>query len=149
MIRRLIRRLITARRLLTLALAATVALLLLGANLAVVAWVAIAEFGLYLAILNGLESLADLQSLGGHRNGRRTIAIGNFRREVVRGLIALDFITIGLLVLLDYRGVVVPGLILGSVGMALNSYLDRRDRLYLMVNGMQPRDESGKFRKDG
>jgi hypothetical protein len=29
--------------------------------------------------------------------------------------------------------------------MALNSYLDRHDRLYLTANGIQARDEQGRF----
>jgi hypothetical protein len=101
--------------------------------------------GIYLAHRNGIEALRDFQALGGKANGRRVIAIGNLRREIVRGLIQLDFIVIGLLVLLEIRGVAAPGLILGAAGLVLNSYLDRRDRIYLNEFGMQPRDEHGRF----
>lgn len=117
-------------------------------TLIIATWMALALVGLYLAILNGRESLADWHALGGKVNGRRTIAVGNMRREIVRGLIATDFLILGLLAILEVRGVVVPGLILASAGMSLNSYLDRRDRLYLLENGMQSRDESGRFTKE-
>ena len=139
------RRHITARRVLVLAILLTLAALLSGARPIVIVWMLIAEFGVYLAYLNGIESQADLQALGGRTNGRRAIAIGNLRREIVRGLIAADFIAIGAMVLLGYTGAAAPGLILGSAGMALNSYLDRRDRLYLMRHGLQARDAEGKF----
>lgn len=136
---------ITARRVLVLGILLTLATLLSGARPVVIAWMLIAEFGIYLAYLNGIESQADLQALGGRTNGRRAIAVGNLRREIVRGLIAADFIAIGAMSLLGLTGAAVPGLILGSAGMALNSYLDRRDRLYLLQNGLQPRDEAGRF----
>jgi hypothetical protein len=110
-------------------------------------WLALAASGIWLARLNGLEALKDYQALGGHVNGRRTIAVGNIRREIVRGLIQVDFVILGLLALLDVlSGVVfVSGLLLASVGMQVNSYLDRRDRLYLTANGIQARDEQGRF----
>jgi hypothetical protein len=139
------RRIFTARRVLFLALLLTASFLLLGARATVLLWMGVAEVGAYFAYLNGMESLSDLHAIEGRTNGRRTIAVGNLRREVVRGLIAINFITIGLMVLLGYTAVAVPGLILGSAGMALNSYLDRRDRIYLLQHGLQPRDAEGKF----
>jgi hypothetical protein len=147
-IRRLVRALgqeVTASRVLTLAVLVTVSTMLWGGNPVVIGWLLLAEVGIFLAHQNGKESLADYHSLGGHVNGRRTIAIGNLRREIVRGLIALDFVIIGALILLGVSGVLVPGLYLASAGMALNSYLDRRDRLYLTANGIQARDEQGRF----
>ena len=117
-------------------------------SLPVYVWIGLALLGLYLAYRNGRESLSDYHALGGKVNGRRTIAVGNMRREIVRGLIAFDFLTLGILVLLGVRGVVVPGLILSSAGMCLNSWLDRRDRLYLLQNGMQSRDDAGRFVKE-
>lgn len=144
-LRQWLRRQVTPRRILVVSLAGTVALLALGASPIVVLWMVIAELGFYLAYLNGMESMADYQALGGKTNGRRTIAIGNMRREIVRGLIAFDFIAIGILVLVGFRGVAAPGLILAAAGMVLNSYLDRRDRLYLLRYGLQARDAEGKF----
>ena len=140
-----VRRYITARNAYRLVVVLTFLLLLQGASPIVIAWIVIAETGLYLAYLNGAESLADYQALGGSLNGRRTIAVGNMRREIVRGLIAFDFIAIGALVLVGARGVAAPGLILASAGMVLNSYLDRRDRMYLLKYGIQARDELGRF----
>lgn len=116
--------------------------------LVIAVWMGLAVIGLYFAWINGRESLADYHALGGKQNGRRTIAVGNLRREIVRGLISFDFLILGVLALLEVRGVVVPGLILASAGMALNSWLDRRDRLYLMENGMQSRDDQGRFTKE-
>jgi hypothetical protein len=139
---------VTAHRVLFVAVLVTLTLMFVGANPIVVGWLLLAEIGVYLAHQNGKESLADYHALGGHVNGRRTIAIGNLRREIVRGLIALDFITIGGLTLLGVSGVVVPGLYLASAGMALNSYLDRRDRLYLTTNGIQARGPDGRYVKD-
>lgn len=139
--RSLFRSLFSARRILLLVILGTLTTLAYGARPYIVIWMLIAECGVYLAYLNGMESFADFQALGGKFNGRRTVAIGNLRREIVRGLIALDFIAIGALLLYGISAVVVPGLILGSAGMALNSYLDRRDRLYLMSHGVTSRDE--------
>ena len=116
-------------------------------NLVVYTWIVLAALGIYLAYRNGMEAYRDFQALGGKTNGRRTIAVGNLRREIVRGLIQLDFIAIGLLVLFDFRGVAAPGLILGAGGLVLNSYLDRRDRNYLMEHGMSARDDKGRFIK--
>ena len=113
-------------------------------------WTLLAGFGIYLACVNGIESYRDYQALGGKQNGRKTIAVGNLRREIVRGLIQLAWAVIGVASFVtanrteDISPVAVV-LILTAAGMVLNSYLDRRDRLYLMENGMQSRDEHGRF----
>jgi hypothetical protein len=114
----------------------------------VYAWIALALVGVWMSHLNGLEAIRDYQALGGKTNGRRTIAVGNLRREIVRGMIHLDFLIIGVLSVMGTSYAVVPGLILGSAGMVLNSYLDRRDRIYLMRFGMQPRDDQGRYIKE-
>jgi hypothetical protein len=113
--------------------------------IAVYAWILLALIGLWTSHLNGLEAIRDYQALGGKLNGRRTIAVGNLRREVVRGMIHLDFLIIGVLAVMGTSYAVVPGLILGSAGMVLNSWLDRRDRLYLLRYGLQARDDHGRF----
>ena len=112
------------------------------------AWTALAIYGLRLSYLNGVESYRDFQALGGKQNGRRTIAVGNLRREIVRGLIHTAWMGIGVMALLSpdrgfSAGAVI--LVLTAAGMDLNSALDRRDRLYLMQNGLQARDELGRF----
>ena len=114
----------------------------------VYAWIALAILGIWLAYRNAIEATNDFRALGGKTNGRRTIAVGNLRREIVRGLIHLDFLVVGVLVILDFRVFSAPGLILASAGMVLNSFLDRRDRLYLMENGMQARDQHGRFKAE-
>lgn len=115
-----------------------------------VAWTLLALVGIWLAYLNGIESYRDLESLGGRQNGRRTIAVGNFRREVVRGLIQIAWLLIGLVALVtpnrtDAVSPLALLLVLTSAGMTLNSWMDRRDRVYLMRYGLQPRDEAGRF----
>lgn len=115
-------------------------------------WTVLAALGLRLAYLNGIESYRDFQALGGHTNGRRTIAVGNLRREIVRGLIHVAWLAIGVSALLSQdqefsAGAVV--LVLTSAGMDLNSWLDRRDRLYLLEHGMAARDDKGRFISGG
>lgn len=117
-------------------------------------WTLLALTGIYLALRNGIESYRDYQALGGKQNGRKTIAVGNLRREIVRGLIQLGWAAIGVVAFFtpNRTEVVSPGvvvLVLTAAGMVLNSYLDRRDRLYLMENGMQSRDEHGRFVSEG
>ena len=116
-------------------------------------WTLLAGVGVYLACVNGIESYRDYQALGGKQNGRKTIAVGNLRREIVRGLIQLAWAVIGVasFVTANRTEVISPVavvLVLTAAGMVLNSYLDRRDRLYLMRFGLQPRDGSGRFTKD-
>lgn len=117
-------------------------------------WIALAAFGVWLAALNGLEALRDFQALGGKTNGRRTIAVGNLRREVVRGLIHFAYLLIGIAAAsipshpTDEFPTIAVVLILAAAGMTLNSYLDRRDRVYLLLYGLQPRDEAGRFVSD-
>ena len=118
-------------------------------------WLALSGSGLVLAFLNGLEAVRDWQALGGKINGRRAIAVGNLRREIVRGLIQLAWVLIGLLAAAapssgppsPMGAVISVVLVLSAAGMTLNSYLDRRDRLYLLHHGVQPRDEQGRFTK--
>ena len=112
-----------------------------------IVWTALAVAGFSFAALNARESLEDYQALGGKQNGRRTIALNTIRRESVRMLIALDFIAIGVMALFDVApgGVIALGLLLASAGHTVNSYLDRRERLYLLEFGLTPRDSKGRF----
>ena len=112
------------------------------------AWTLIALDSMRLAYLNGVESHRDFQALGGSTNGRRTIAVGNLRREIVRGLIAVAWVAIGTVALLSPGGGFSPigvVLVLTAAGMNLNSRLDRRDRLYLLKYGLAARDDKGRF----
>ena len=112
-----------------------------------IAWTVLALIGMWLAYVNGSEANRDLRALGGKQNGRRTIAIGNLRREALRGLVQVDFLILGLMAVFNILvgPVFVSGLLLASVAMNVNSYLDRRDRLYLLEHGMQARDDQGRF----
>jgi high-affinity Fe2+/Pb2+ permease len=120
------------------------------------AWLASAIIGLYLSHLNGWEAILDYRALGGKRNGRHRIAIGTIRREVVRGAVNAIFLGIGIVAALapanpnaTALGVAVSlGLLMASLAYNANSYLDRTDRIYLMRNGLQARDETGKFTKE-
>ena len=114
-------------------------------------WTILAILGLRLAYLNGIESYRDFQALEGRTNGRRTIAVGNIRREIVRGLIHVAWLAIGITALLAPDREFSPAavvLVVTAAGMDLNSWLDRRDRLYLTSHGLQPRDEHGRFTRE-
>src|SRR5690606_14212528 len=67
-----------------------------AAMIVVYLWIALALLGLYASHLNGIEAIRDFQAVESKTNGRRTIAVGNLRREVVRGLIQFDFLIIGI-----------------------------------------------------
>lgn len=119
-------------------------------------WVVTAVSGMYLARLNGVEAWHDFNALGGKQNGRRRIAIGSIRREMVRGFVNTCFLIVGVAAGLNpanpnatLMGLIVAlVLILASVSYNVNSYLDRQDRIYLMRWGMQARDEHGRFAKE-
>lgn len=117
-------------------------------------WLALAVGGIVLAALNATEAQRDFQALGGKQNGRRTIAVGNLRREMVRGMIHVSYLLVGLLAAAtpgrpaEGFPVIAVVLVLASAGMTVNSYLDRRDRVYLLNYGLQPRDDQGRFTKD-
>lgn len=120
------------------------------------AWILTAISGVYLAGLNAWEALLDLQALGGKQNGRRRVAIGSIRREVVRGFVNVCFLGVGIVAgfypanpAATLLGVAVSiVLLIASVAYNTNSWLDRRDRIYLMQYGMQARDDKGRFTKD-
>ncbi len=120
-----------------------------------VVWLLVVALGLYLSHLNGIEALRDWQALHGISNGRRAIAVGNLRREIVRGLIHFAWLMLGLIAAaIPTRGEITTSglivqvvLVLSAAGMTMNSYLDRRDRMYLLTHGMQPRDDLGRFTK--
>lgn len=121
------------------------------------AWLLTAVVGIYLSGINSWEAILDFRALGGRRNGRRRIAVGTIRRETVRGLVNAIFLGIGVVAALTPAnpaatplGVAVSlGLLLASMAYNLNSYLDRRDRVYLMEHGLQARDEFGRFTREG
>lgn len=120
------------------------------------AWIACAASGIYLAGLNAWEAWLDLQALGGKQNGRRRVAVGSIRREVVRGFVNVCFLAVGIVAgfypanpTATVLGLAVSMvLLIASLAYNANSWLDRRDRIYLMTYGMQARDDRGRFVKD-
>ena len=120
------------------------------------AWIASAASGIYLAGINAWEAWLDLQALNGKRNGRRRVATGSIRREVIRGFVNVCFLGVGIVAgfypanpAATLLGVAVSlVLLIASLAYNANSWLDRRDRIYLMTYGMQARDDKGRFTKD-
>lgn len=120
------------------------------------AWVLTALSGIYLAALNGYEAYLDYQALGGVSNGRRRVAIGSIRREVLRGFVNICFLGVGILAgffpanpnATPLGMAVSLVLVVASVAYNLNSWFDRQDRIYLMTHGLQARDEAGRFTKE-
>jgi len=117
------------------------------------AWVLTAISGVYLAGLNAYEAVLDLKALNGKQNGRRRVAVGSIRREVIRGFVNVCFLAVGIVAGFypanphsTLLGVAVSlVLLIASIAYNANSWLDRRDRIYLMQYGMQPRDDKGRF----
>lgn len=120
------------------------------------AWILTAGTGIYLAGLNAFEAVLDLRALSGRQNGRRRVAIGSIRREVVRGFVNVCFLAVGIVAgfypanpAATVLGVAVSlVLLIASVAYNTNSWLDRQDRIYLMQYGMQARDDKGRFTSD-
>jgi hypothetical protein len=103
-------------------------------------WSAAALAGLFCHQLNYRETKRDMAALGTVRNGRWRIARGNLRRERVRLGISGMFLVFGVLAGLTPPNpnatlsslIISVGLTFTSALLALNSYYDRRDRLYLL-----------------
>ena len=103
-------------------------------------WSATALIGLFVGVQNFIEAHKDIAALEGIRNGRWRIARGNVRRERVRATIFIFWGVLGVM-----AGFTPPnpgatavtlvsslGLVGTSMLLTLNSYYDRRDRLYLL-----------------
>ena len=111
-------------------------------------WTTLGAIGLYVGTLNAWEALHDFRSLGGLANGRRVIATDNIRRETLRAFSYLQAIVLGVIASFappapvrsetSYIGSLILIGILST--LVINSYLDRRSRLYLMRTGITSRD---------
>lgn len=120
------------------------------------AWVLTALSGIFLAGLNAYEAWLDYVSLGGKQNGRRRVALGSIRREALRGVVNVLFLSVGVVAgfypanpAATFLGLIVSlVLVLASVAYNVNSFLDRQDRIYLMTHGLQARDDKGRFTSD-
>jgi hypothetical protein len=119
-------------------------------------WSAAAIVGLFVAQLNYRETKRDLAALGKIRNGRWRIARGNIRRERVRAIVFTMYLTFGVLAGFSPMNpsastasvVISVGLVTTLALLALNSYYDRRDRLYLLHFRSDSRPETLLERED-
>ena len=109
-------------------------------------WSAVALGALFIGWRNYSEAREDLEALGEARNGAWRIARGNIRRERVRAIVNGSYVAFGILVGFTPANpnptiaslVVSIGLTATSALLALNSYYDRRDRLYLLHHYHDP-----------
>lgn len=103
-------------------------------------WSGVAVLGLFVGWQNYHEAQKDIGALGGIRNGRWRIARGNIRRERVRAIIFVLFGGLGVIAgfappnpnATPTSLVLSSGLVVTSMLLALNSFYDRRDRVYLL-----------------
>lgn len=110
-------------------------------NPIVLAWVLIAAAGVLLSIWSAREWTLDLLALDHRANGRRIHARAGLRREVIRFIVHAAYLGIGL-PLLDRPvnvSLTVVVLLLGNVGLIVNSILDLRTRYVLLeTRGKEP-----------
>jgi len=120
-------------------------------------WTGLALVGLAFSGVNIRDRVLDLLSLGGRKNGRRRLALGDIRREAVRIVYYLAAIVSGVLAggqasppggLTPAGLVIVSALVLMLVLQVSQSVLDRLDSAYLAHYGLTPRDEKGRFTKN-
>ena len=97
-------------------------------------WTLTASAGALIATWNTWDAWADLRALGMASNGRRVIALGWVRRELIRVFIQASWAFIGFLALPTASNAVSPlGLLLvaTNIALAVNTVLDARDRIVL------------------
>lgn len=101
-------------------------------------WIALAVTGAAVSISNALDAWADLRAVGGLKNGRRLLAVGAVRREVLRLLIYTMYVFIGVFAGLtpalpgQQLSFVAAILVFTSLILTTNSVLDRHERIALM-----------------
>lgn len=106
-------------------------------------WTGIALVGLWIAITEGVKARRDVRFLISHDfNGRRKIvALGHYRREVLRAVTQLLFAAAGAAAMLRPqspepqeagRFMIIGLLITASTLVVVNSLLDKRDRQKLI-----------------
>ena len=117
-------------------------------------FLASALVGLWFSRINITEAWRDYRALGGIVNGRRAIAVANIVMETVRLSIHTLYIIAALFAMSQPSGpytavgiLVLSILVYCSWAQTFISYTSRRTRLYLMDNGLQARDEKGRFTK--
>ena len=109
-------------------------------------WTATAIGALIIGWRNYSEAREDLEALGETRNGAWRIARGNIRRERVRAIVNGSYLAFGILAgTIPANPNPTAATVVISIGLtatcallALNSYYDRRDRLYLLQHYHDP-----------
>ena len=109
--------------------------------------------GTWFSRVNLSESWMDFRALGGITNGRRTIAIGTILIETILLSIHALYIIAALFAVTQPApakttavGVLILSiLVYASWGITAISVVTRRVRRYLLVNGLQARDQHGRF----
>lgn len=109
--------------------------------------------GVWFAGLNLSESVKDFRALGGISNGRRAIAVSNIATETLRLSIHALYIIAGLVAITipssgnatSLTVLILSILVYASWAVTAISYVSRRTRRYLLANGLQARDEHGRF----
>lgn len=94
-------------------------------------WTLISAIGVLVAVWGTLDSWGDLRALRHNTNGRRIIAIGYLRGELIHLVILSAWTVLGYLAL-ERASTWNPGtvvLIVGNGLLVLRSVLDARDRL--------------------
>jgi ABC-type polysaccharide/polyol phosphate export permease len=116
-------------------------------------FLASAFVGVWFAGLNLVESVKDLRAIGGITNGRRAIAVSNTVTETLRLSIHALYIIAGVVASFTPSSgnatgltvLILSILVYASWAVTAISYISRRTRLYLLSNGLQARDEHGRF----
>lgn len=106
----------------------------------VIVWTLAATIGAVIAAWSIYDAYRDLRAMGAAQNGRRLIAIGWIRREVIRFGIQAVWAGIGVLAIPNATNAVNPIallLVATNVAVALNTFLDARERILLrrIING--------------
>ena len=98
------------------------------------AWTLIAVAGAILSMLGALDASRDLRALGTIANGRRLLALGDLRRELIRLSIQVVWTLIGLESALHGGAEPSLGVILlmgTNAALAISTLLDLHDRARL------------------
>lgn len=117
-------------------------------------FLASAILGVWFSRLNLAESWQDFRALAGIANGRRAIAVSNIITETLRLSIHALYVIAGLFAVTQSNlrpstasGVLILAiLVYASWAITAISIVSRRTRLYLLANGLQARDEHGRFK---
>lgn len=103
------------------------------------AWVASSSLGILAASAGTVEGIRDLKALGKIRNGRRRIARGYIRSQVIRLAICIAWLAIGIPIAVDDQRTplnpLTAILVASNLGLAAAAWLDLLDRRQLQQGG--------------